>query len=461
MKILALFLSVIVPILTYSQQDWNQLYINTNINPDQAQNGYSYIEVAPDNTLYLIESEEIANTFGNWLIRMKSYDGNSWNQIGQDLARNTANNESHVDFVISASNEFYLGMLDNIFKFNSTTQIWESYYVPEYCGGLSANSNGEVFFIHRTQGASGPASSDLRIAQFDNGNVTILNDLAIDMAVLPRSVNSSNKIIFSTNQITVSLVAQSTNLIYVFSGDLTNGFVKLEQTAPGNGSTLFADLGLSSMVVSDQNDIILSRKTGNNITIVSYDEINDAWIPFDTTGIGATSCNFNHLRYDNNGDLHLIYTGSNNTGFLFKFNGTSWEHVGPTSFWSYHTITSLIKPWIAFDNSNLLHFVTGIGTTSFPLQIFSRNEGLTEVSENSSTSTFSFYPNPANSSIQLNNFSENATIEIHDISGKLINSYVLNNSVNGIVDVSTLTPGSYVLYYVHEGSMQLEKLLIQ
>jgi hypothetical protein len=406
----------------FSQQDWNQLYINTNINPDQAQNGYSYIEVAPDNSLYLIEAEEIVNTFGNWLIRMKVYDGNSWVQIGQDLVRNTANNESHVDFVISTTNEFYLGMLDSIYKLNSTTQTWESYYVPEYYGGLSANSIGEVFFIHRTPGASGPSHSDIHLAEFTNGTVSVLNELAIDIPILPRLINASNKIAFNNSQITVSVVAQSTNLLYVFSGDLTNGFVKLEQSAPGNGSTLFADLGLSSMVVSYQNDIIISRKTGNNITIVQYDGVNDVWIPFDTTGIGATSCNFNHLRYDNSGNLHLIYTGSNNTGFIFKFNGISWDHVGPTSFWSYHTITSLIKPWITFDNSNLLHFATGIGTTSFPLQIFSRNQETSFIDESSASSSFTVYPNPSSGAftVVLNNITQESMVRITDLNGRLV-----------------------------------------
>ena len=197
----------IVPFLTFGQQDWEQLHLRNDINPDQAQNGYSYIEVAPDNTLYLLEAEEIENTFGNWLIRMKSFDGSSWTQIGQDLIRNTANNESHVDFVISETNDFYIGMLDSIFKLNASTSLWESHYVPEYCGGLSANDNGEVYFIHKTQGASGPAYSDLHLASFDNGSITQLNEIAADIFMLPRSVNASNKIAIQNTQFTVSLVA--------------------------------------------------------------------------------------------------------------------------------------------------------------------------------------------------------------------------------------------------------------
>src|SRR5690606_38755712 len=228
----------------------------------------------------------------------------------------------------------------------------------------------EVYFIHRTQGASSPAHSDLHIAQFNDGSISVLNELALDIPMLPRSVNASNKIAIQNAQITVSLVSQSTNLIYVFAGDFTNGFTKLEQTAPGNTSTLFADLGLSSMVVGPSGEIIVSRKSGNNITIVQYDSGSDSWTNFDTTGIYASSCNFNHLRYDNSGNLHLIYTGSNNTGFLFKHNGTSWEHIGPTSFWSYHTISSLIKPWLCFGTSNELYFTNGIGTSALPLQVF-------------------------------------------------------------------------------------------
>src|SRR5690606_19868951 len=106
---------------------------------------------------------------------------------------------------------------------------------------------------------------------------------------------------------------------------------------------------------------------------------------FDTTGIHANSCNFNHLRYDNSGKLHLIYTGSNNSGFLFEYNGTSWEHIGPTSFWSYHTISSLIKPWLCFGNNDEIYFTNGIGTSALPLQVFGEADASANVPQLSSS----------------------------------------------------------------------------
>lgn len=458
-KVFHLFL-LLLPALAFGQQDWDQLYISSSINPDQVQNGYSYVEVGPDNTLYLLEAEEIENTFGNWLIRMKSFNGTSWNQIGQDLIRNTANNESHVDFVITETNEFYIGMLDSIFKLNTGTSLWESHYVPEYCGGLSANDNGEVYFIHKTQGASGPAYSDLHLASFDDGSITQLNEIAADIFMLPRSVNASNKINIQSAQFTVSLVAQSTNLIYVFTGDLLNGFTKLEQSAPGNGSTLFADLGLSSMVVSPSGDIIISRKTGNDISIVQYDSGTDSWLNFDTTGIHATSCNFNHLRYDNSGKLHLIYTGSNNSGFLFEYNGTSWEHVGPTSFWSYHTISSLIKPWLCFGNNDEIYFTNGIGTSALPLQVFGEADATADVPQLSS-SNITLHPNPASDYTTISMLDEQSQIRVLNQAGQEVAKFC-NDLKNQefTIDVGGLEKGSYLIYIEKDGHTQVKPLII-
>src|SRR5690554_676217 len=109
------------------------------------------------------------------------------------------------------------------------------------------------------------------------------------------------------------------------------------------------------MAVNNAGEIFVSNKSNNNLLIHKYDETNDTWMPFDTTGIQAQTCNFNILQFDKNDDLNLIYTGSSGDGFVFKYNGAEWEHYGdrqPSE--SFGTIYSIHKPWMRFDDDNNL-----------------------------------------------------------------------------------------------------------
>lgn len=442
---------------------WNELYLNTSINPDNYSNGYNYIEFGPNNTLYLLEVEEEASSFGGfWTARVLAYDGSNWNQIGQDLQRNTANNEEHMDFVVSSNGDLFIGMKDSIFQYNAMSSLWESTYIPEYCGGLRADGNGNVYFIHRTEGASGMVYSDLQIAQIDNGSITLVGTIATDTPLLPRWVNTSNKLIFNGSDIYVSLMNQSSNNLFVFKGDLQNGFQKLEQGS-ATGSSLFTGLGLSSMAVSSTGELLVSNKsaTGNVLELRQYDEVNDTWIPFDTTGIHSTSCNYNHLRYDNNGVLHLIYTGSNNTGFLFKYNGQNWEHIGPTSFFSYTTIASLAKPWLAFDNQNTIHFSKGLGYSGVPLQVFGYTETASIQALNPQKSgDLSCYPNPTSEQLTVSHLPQNATIQIVNSIGKLV--YESTTQASEItIPTTQLENGWYLLHVTDSNMIKTKAFVVQ
>jgi hypothetical protein len=423
------YLFIFIFLITYNmwgQNPWDQIYLTTTLSPDNYQNLQGYVEVAPDNSIYVLESEAVVNTFGGTVfLKLKKFNGTGWDQIGQNLLRNVENNESHIDFIITPSGEIYLGMKDTIAKFNTTTNMWESTTIPEYYGGLCSDDSGTIYFIHRVDGSSGAANSDLSLAKFDNGEVTIEGTLATNILMTPRKVNASNKIIIKNDTFYISTVRQSTNQLYVFKGNPTEGFQKLEQSAPNNGSTLFTGLGLSSMVVSATGEIIISYRpaTGNGLSMVTHNEANDTWVPFTTTGINATFSSHNLLRYDNNNTLYLIYQGGNNTGFLFKYNGTSWEHIGPLSFWSYVTINALVRPHIAFSASNEIIFSTGFGTSGFPFLVFRENESLNLLNINDKKQ-FSLYPNPTagNFTIDLGATYDNAHITITDLLGRKIMS---------------------------------------
>jgi uncharacterized repeat protein (TIGR01451 family) len=80
--------------------------------------------------------------------------------------------------------------------------------------------------------------------------------------------------------------------------------------------------------------------------------------------------------------------------------------------------------------------------------------------------TFAIYPNPANNvcNAVINAItSGSATIEVADITGKVISSKVtsLQKGAQTIqVDISSLTPGAYVVSFIQNGSTQSEKLVI-
>src|SRR5690606_6975477 len=120
-----------------------------------------------------------------------------------------------------------------------------------------------------------------------------------------------------------------------YKGNSTDGYAELGLEA--SSPTLWARLGLGSIAVSDQGEITIatSRAQGSNsswLEIYRYNEADDKWDFFDTTGMNVASSHINHLRYDNDGVLHFIHSGSRDAGFLFKYTGQTWEHIGPENF---------------------------------------------------------------------------------------------------------------------------------
>lgn len=456
-KKILILLTVILNInLVISQATWEQLYSNYELNDNNSSSVYSYIEFSPDNDLYLLETEHV--DWGDLVVRLKKQVGINWEQLGQDLPRITANNESHLDFVITPSNKIYIGMLDTIYVYNEVDELWESYYTPEFRGGLVSDENNNIYFISVQAGASGPAYYDLILNQFDNGTVTQATLIAEDVPVPPRVINHSNKIIIKNGQFYVSVVTQSSNFLYFFKGTIADGFTQLEENAPI--PSINASLGLSSMAVNNAGEIFVSNKSSDNLLIHKYDETNDTWMPFDTTGIQAQSCNFNILQFDKNDDLNLIYTGSNGDGFVFKYNGTEWEHYGnrqPSE--SFGTISSIHKPWMIFDDDNNLFISFGLGSMQNQLRVLKYSPTANIVNNEKLSSQIHIFPNPASEIVHINNIPENATLRIIDLTGKVMYEQKGLNSFES-VNISGFTNGVYLVQIKNKGSISNKKLIV-
>jgi hypothetical protein len=73
--------------------------------------------------------------------------------------------------------------------------------------------------------------------------------------------------------------------------------------------------------------------------------------------------------------------------------------------------------------------------------------GVNELNEN----TFSVYPQPADQEIFFSNVNELKTVKAFDATGKLV---MLENNVTNVLNVSTLSPGLYVLHVTNRNGKQ-------
>lgn len=431
---------------------WEQIYNNPGL-----VNGYSTMSFLTKNsegTLFIAEQDlDDVNWMGDFL-NVKSYDGTNWTLVGQRIPLNLPNNENHVDFVIAPNNQMYVGIGDSIFVFNAAAQKWEGHFVPNYVGGLAADENSQVYFIHREQGAGGIVYSDLKLARFENGSHTIVETIATNLMMIPRKVNGSNRIVIRNNVFHVSAVGQSTNLLFVFRGAPTTGFSRL-----GGTQQIWATLGLSSLAVGPDNAVLVSHKTptpNSRLGIISYNAGSDTWQTFDTTGIASASCNVNRLIYDNNDVLHLIYNGSNGTGFVFKYTSTGWEHIGPRNL---NTLLSVSNPGILFDNNNVLHFTTGIGSSLIPLRVF-RYRVTTDIAQtNAPVPSVEVYPNPAVYQLNIRNNASSAVLKVFDLSGRILHQTAMQEKSLQL-DVSAYATGLYLLQLENEAGKTVTKFSV-
>jgi predicted esterase len=87
-----------------------------------------------------------------------------------------------------------------------------------------------------------------------------------------------------------------------------------------------------------------------------------------------------------------------------------------------------------------------------------RFQSVSSVNAAAPLASYQIYPNPAQDMIQIEGTVDNAEILVLDVMGREVLKAVDNaNSI----DVSTLTPGSYMLKITERGSTRFEKLMIQ
>ncbi|MFK7755995.1 MAG: T9SS type A sorting domain-containing protein [Flavobacteriales bacterium] len=150
------------------------------------------------------------------------------------------------------------------------------------------------------------------------------------------------------------------------------------------------------------------------------------------------------------------------------------DSTGSTIF--TEELTDYIYQWYNCDNNSLIsdanmNSYTAEEDGEYAVQITSP-EGceassecisvvITSILENEEA-VLQFYPNPVNNSLYVNasTFGLDQKIRIFDLSGKLINEYNLNQGIQTL-DVSDMASGTYLLEFLLDKKMIIEKLIIQ
>jgi len=440
----------LVFITVKADEDWDIFYRNNLINPGI--NVQSKFGAGTDGKLYLAEID-YSGIYdpGITYVDVRSYEISQWTQdnigqegwvnLGQRLQLKMPNNESNIDFVVTADNQLYVGMQDSIFWYDANADFWMSYYVENYIGGMMADESGRILIL---QSIGSNDEHHFQITEFDAGNLipvaTIDYTLPGNIQLFHRIMNEANRILKYEDNYYVSIARASTHQNYYFMGNETSGFTMLQEH--------FTHLNLSSMVLSPEGELFISHRLGTtpySLAVKQYNFELNQWDDFNLQGLNDAEVYGNQLAFDQSGKLYLSYSADFNLGFLYEFNGSGWDHVGPVE-----SVPVAHMPRIAFDSNNQLFLMHGIGSGSAPLTIRRLADPTANLNEKDSFSQkIRLFPNPVTQSLtidlnQLSAESGEIELEIYNVNGQLVWKQTATAALTTI-NVDDLPDGIYML----------------
>ncbi|MDY0089586.1 MAG: T9SS type A sorting domain-containing protein [Flavobacteriaceae bacterium] len=305
---------------------------------------------------------------------------------------------------------------------------------------LAINSNDVPYVLFR-DGANG---GEATVMKFENNNWQFVGEAG-----------------FSTGEISqTSLIFDANNTPYVVFSDGANAGKATVMKFENNNWQVVGEVGFSigyiyhsSLAVNSNILYITYSGFGsslNEISVLKFE--NNNWEYVGSMGISQGSAYSPSLRFDNNDILYLAYGKvENNEISVVKFENNNWQSVG--------TLNS-IGSQVSLDISN-----NGVLYVAF--RDFTNNYGATVLKYDSTmsinTHTHSnilFYPNPANDFVNIDNISDNATIKVFDIMGKLIYSTRANRQIT--INTAELSNGIYLVQIITDNQQKtIKKLIIQ
>jgi uncharacterized protein YecT (DUF1311 family) len=114
-------------------------------------------------------------------------------------------------------------------------------------------------------------------------------------------------------------------------------------------------LDISLQIKQNGTPIVLYRSLASD-SIYAFENINNSWVQLSGLAVAPTTAYDPQLALDQNDIPHVIYRNVNDSIFIKKWNGTSWENFGSTSGYvnkgnnAILKFNSLNEPFVAFSN---------------------------------------------------------------------------------------------------------------
>ncbi len=161
---------------------------------------------------------------------------------------------------------------------------------------------------------------------------------------------------------------------------------------------------------------------------------------------GGNYSNFSDITFVDN--IHGWVVSTNGYILVSEDGGMNWdlqydENLGLNGI---YILPGGGKGWVVGDNGTILSTVNG----GFPVSIPTSKQ----------RHDIAFYPNPADTKVTVifPYGTQKTTVNIYNQIGQKITSY---NQTKSIIDVSSITPGIYIIEFIGDGKLTLDKIAIQ
>ena len=244
-----------------------------------------------------------------------------------------------------------------------------------------------------------------------------------------------------------TLLTISLGLAMLFTKAQTTGWV----TGDGGLLRKTTDGGLNWTNMNTTN--VGQQFYSANLKTIHFTDVNNGWVP----GDGGL------LRKTTDGGLNWTNMNTTNVGQQFYSANLQTIHF-----------TDVNTGWVTGDGGLLRKTTDGgltwtnMNTTNVGQQFYSANlKGISFVKEISTQvseeklNQISLYPNPASTFFTLNNVVEGTSVNVIDVTGKVvISNSVIDTDKTMKIEASNLSNGIYVIQLKNNGAVAQKKLII-
>lgn len=199
---------------------------------------------------------------------------------------------------------------------------------------------------------------------------------------------------------------------------------------------------------------------GAGIPIFSFsDHTLSPGIDGDTLAIIYAPCDFclppNSIRQSSSTDSTLTFTWipySESVATIVSFDGGPWQSVTTSTF----TATGLNS---GTDYTLAIRSICSPSDSSIIIYINGRTSGATSAIDDVNGTAVTLYPNPSSGKVVLSGLMPGTQMSLLDISGRMVGSFVINNSKFEF-DVSNLSKGTYFVRVADTHTLTTIKLMV-